>query len=362
MWPPLNPTHPHPKPTALPYPPTQDRHPDAAVKYTDVDYHVFTDAARCLLRRPGGSPYDRDTYRYTPFLAYLLLPNALGFPLWGKLLFCAADLAVGLLVLRIAGATALATGKDRDAADRLARRAAALWLLNPLVANFSTRGSADSLVAALVLATVLCLRHTYHHHPDAGKQKEDRSPQPALAGVFHGLAVHVKIYPIVFSLAYLAALPPASSPAPASSRSSITAAIGVFLRRHVTRARVVFTFTSAGTFFALTAAGYALHGAQFLREGLLHHLTRADNRHNFSPWFYPIYLDFEAEGRRRLLGLLAFIPQVLLLLAASLRLGSRDLPLCVALQTLLFVAFNKVHTWIDGHTPAPRSCLHKRGR
>lgn len=64
----------------------QDAHME--VRYTDVDYLVFSDAA--ALMAVGDSPYKRTTYRYSPLLAFLLIPNSFIHRSWGKFLFSAS--------------------------------------------------------------------------------------------------------------------------------------------------------------------------------------------------------------------------------------------------------------------------------
>lgn len=306
----------------------------STVKYTDIDYFVFSDAARFL--SDGGSPYERDTYRYTPFLAYLLLPNLWLHPAWGKVLFVIFDLLVGFLIMKISSQYKVANntplkiqpmnGFSSFFAASPPVLYASFWLYNPLVINCSTRGSADSLVSALVLATVLLVQQN----------------RPILAAAFHGAAVHFKVYPIIFSFSYLAALPESDTDGEGQDLTPIGSWRSVW--PFSTRKRLLFSVVSALTFLGLTLAAYALSGHPYLSQGLLYHLTRTDNRHNFSPWFYAIYLDFQDEERRRLLGLAAFLPQLLLLASTSLTLGPRDLPFCVAVQTMAFVAFNKVCT------------------
>lgn len=174
----------------------QDQH--GPVKYTDIDYFVFNDASTCLLsptlhphcsnaqgrHAPEwlGDPYSRSTYRYTPLLALLLTPNSFLFPSFGKLLFATCDLIVAALLYRLM--------KRRGTSSRTASNTVALtWLLNPMIANISTRGSSESVIGALVVS-VLSLA-------DQGKWHK--------AAVMYALSVHFKIFPVVYGSSLLIA-------------------------------------------------------------------------------------------------------------------------------------------------------------
>lgn len=70
--------------------------------------------------------------------------------------------------------------------------------------------------------------------------------------------------------------------------------------------RLLFTIISASVFVASVAFFYVKYGWVFLYETYLYHSIRKDNRHNFSVYFYYIYLNF--EGVTMVRAALAFLP------------------------------------------------------
>jgi GPI mannosyltransferase 1 subunit M len=247
----------------------QDAH--SPVKYTDIDYLVFTDAARFVAR--GGSPYDRETYRYTPLLAWMLVPTAWG-GRWfefGKVVFAAADLVAGWLLIRI---LSLADGGRRrrtrttitkggggggggDARGETDEKAAtgggegvmssqsahlfgAIWLLNPMVATISTRGSSEGLLGVLT----------------AGLLYAVLKKRIALAGIILGVGVHFKIYPFIWAPAILWWMDRerlGHGPGPIHA-GFVSRALGF-----VSRERIMFAVISFATFMGLNALMFSLY-------------------------------------------------------------------------------------------------------
>ena len=189
-----------------------------AVKFTDIDYHVFSDAAKYVTE--GKSPFLRPTYRYTPLLAILLTLNHYLFYSTGKLFFVACDLLAGWLIYRILTL--------QSVEERKKLVSCFLWLLNPLTATVSSRGNAESLLAVLVLAclySIMCKRLV-------------------VSAVLYGLAVHMKVFPIIYSLPLILLLDENYQDKKNNSTS--------LLKRLLNRSRMTFAIISALTFFLIT--------------------------------------------------------------------------------------------------------------
>jgi phosphatidylinositol glycan class M len=309
------------------------------MKYTDIDYLVFTDASRFIAR--GKSSYDRATYRYTPLLAWLLLPTSwetrtIPNHVWfefGKLLFAAGDIATGWLIMPI-------LAKRKGMGTERALKYASLWLLNPMVANISTRGSSEGLLAVLVVALLWAVL-----------ERKIR-----IAGLLLGLGVHFKIYPFIYAASIWWWL---GSDATAKPTDDFVSKFKAFL----TKDRMTLAIESFRTFMALNCVMYylyvahtiGLHGAwltlqsygmPFIEHSYKYHFTRIDHRHNFSVYNTLLHLNsahgsdsgFKIES-------LAFLPQILLSVGAiPFLLAKKDLASTMLAQTFAFVTFNKVCT------------------
>lgn len=219
----------------------------------------------------------------------MMLPNIYLFEGFGKLLFCATDLLIAYILFQLQGNELYC----------------AIYLFNPIVFNISTRGNADQIVALLVVCCVYFL--------------EKR--RTILAAICFGISVQFKIYPIIYAPTFFFAID------------------RLYMKKFWPE-RIKFTLISFFTTLALIIACYIQYGYEFLFETYLYHLVRSDMRHNFSIYFYQMYL---TEGANNLLSRLVFVPQLLIQIAVALRFH-QDLTFALFIQTLVFITFNKVIT------------------
>jgi phosphatidylinositol glycan class M len=248
------------------------------LRYTDIDYLVFSDAADHVIHNL--SPYARPTFRYSPLVAYVLLPNALFGRRFGKILFCLFDVATGAIIRALVPA-------------RHALFALLLWDFNPIVINISTRGNADSATAFLLVLVVLLLERRRH----------------CWAAVLFGLAVHLRLFPAFLSVTLLA-----------------------YLGYRI----IPFGVIAYATFASLNLYFFWRYGGVFLGEVFLYHLARRDYRHNFAPPWLGAYLNDEGSAAWA-------VVRVALTLAISLYFWG-DLRRSWAAVIVCFVAYNPVCT------------------
>lgn len=284
------------------------------VKYTDIDYVVFSDASHYVYQ--GLSPYTRETYRYTPLLSWFLVPNE-WWPSFGKFLFILSDIITGVLIVKL-------LQKSSKLTERKLLILSSIWLLNPMVITISTRGSSESVLTVFIMLSIYCLS----------------LKKMALSAIFLGISIHFKIYPIIYLPSILLYL--------SGSGPSVVNLPLVKLINYTNLKYLLIVLVTLGIF---NGTMYHIYGYEFLYHSYLYHLTRLDHRHNFSIYniclYYKSaqpYMDTYHEGIRNI-EKLAFIPQLLISsVLLPLFFARRNLINCFFLQTFAFVLFNKVVT------------------
>jgi len=278
------------------------------LRYTDIDYRVFTNAAQHML--DGDSPYVRPTYRYTPLLAFLLIPNVLLHNCWGKLLFSAFDLAIAIVIQKIVSKSYTNLNV-----------CAFLWLYNPLSVIISTRGNADSISCFLVL--IMLYAHMNNHY--------------VLSSICLALCVHFRLYPIICGLVFYLSI---------DNENNYASIIKTIRCRLLpTRKKITFIFGFVVSIVVMTWPWYYLYGQTFLDESYLYHVGRLDARHNFSVYFYFNYLLCSSDKTLMVYSIIMKLPRLVILLFVSFRYSrNEDLPFCVFCLTFVMVVFNTVIT------------------
>lgn len=292
------------------------------VQYTDIDYNVFTDAARHVYN--GESPYKRHTYRYSPLIAYFLTPNIFLNDDFGKVLFSIFDILITVSIKKLVQHQ---LGKARNA-SKIATYCALFWIYNPMSIGISTRGNADSLPCFFLILSLLFLqcdmiRNIFKY---------------VLSGILLGFSIHLRLYPLILSFPMYLSL----GEYRISRKTKIQDGLWSLFPN---RKQIYLTISCIVTLYSLTHIFYLKYGYEFLFETYVYHLFRKDIRHNFSVLFYYSYItkDFlSVDFVKTILQVFQFI--VLFILSLAFGIKPETLPFALFCQTVVLVIYNSVMT------------------
>lgn len=283
------------------------------VPFTDIDYKVFTYAAKDVISQQ--SPYDQQAYRYSPIVAYLFTPNVFLHPICGKIIASLFDVYLAYRIYRVV----LLTFNN----SKKALQCAQLWLYNPLPIIICTRGNVDCISSVFILLALL-----YH-----------LKQQYVWSGALLAFSVHLRLYPIIFLLPFLVTC---------NRQSSLDRL------KFTYKSKLKFLVSFAVTVATLTGAFYYIYGYKFLNASILYHILRQDIKHNFSVYSYVQYLEtyVPAIASQNLVldpklmkKLLIIVPTVVLLLAITVKYNTlKHLPFNMFCTTFVFVVMNRVLT------------------
>lgn len=352
----------------------------SSVPYTDIDYKVFTDAARHVLN--NRSPYERHTYRYSPLIALLLIPNISVHKSFGKILFCIIDVIDAFFIRLIVKSSLIffqntsktvhmanlpsVVGSSRkkskpsrgnnsghkqldDTLTFTTNLSMIIWLYNPLTVAISTRGNCDSIAVFFVLSTLYFLQCKKMYF---------------VGGLLHGIAIHFRLYPLIYSLAYFMHLSkfsfysyqdrrthPHCSTVSCNQNKQDKPEKSIFQSKYFlyfipNSDQILLILGCALSLLTLTGLFFCMYDLKFLQETYLYHFVRKDPKHNFSLYFYLQYLTAWIKNYGVWQKVLIVLPQIVLMLVFSVRYGLNkySLNFCVLTQTIVMVVYNSVLT------------------
>ena len=207
----------------------------------------------------------------------------------------------------------------------MANFGAMFWLYNPLTMIIATRGNGDAITSALVLISIYFLLKV--------REGVNEKENAIKCGIFHGLAIHFRLYPIFFSLAYFLYM----------SDFKHGSFINYFLKPN--RKQIFFVITVMKVLIFLTGIFYLLYDYKFLYESTIYHFARKDTRHNFSLYFYLQYLS--STTRVNILEkFLTFTPQLVLITLISFHFSKsrQTIQFGLFLIAFIMVTYNPVIT------------------
>lgn len=289
------------------------------IKYTDIDYHVFTNGSRNLI--DGANIYRDTEYRYTPFVALVFVPNLLVNLNFGKLVLISSDIIAAhlLYILNIYQGTHRTNSKLY----------LILWLFNPLTLAISTRGSFEPILLLIVILSLYMLVGENHF----------------IAGLLYGLSIHIKLYPVIYALPFYIYM---VHKRPYFKTQSKTI---YWLKTLSPNGNHIKFFTSCLIALSLTSyISFKYYGYPYLEQSVLYHMTRKDLQHNFSVFFYLFRLLPKFQDQLSIVG---FFLQSLGIFTISIlfsgfdynkRIRLRKLTFSLFASTYIFVSLNKVCT------------------
>lgn len=338
------------------------------LNYQDIDYLVFTDGARHSLNFE--SPYKRETFRYSPLMAYIMIPNLIISRAFGKYLFCICDVSIGILIELVLfkqndGLNSYLYTVNKSSSNLNSNnftkenvidiisqskysKESMFHIFNPLAIAICTRGSSDSLTVFFILIIIYSIEYN----------------KVILSGIFFGFIVHFRLYPVIYSGALFFYITFLTNKEQIKLKESTEKSNESMEKNFINRIKfmlkkcnffikfilnnltcknsIIFTFISILTFCSLNLFFYLIYKEEFLNEALLYHFIRKDHRHNFSIYNYLIYLTYNSY-LAKIVSLISFLPQFLLIGLITLSYSS-NINQNLILLTYIFVHFNKVIT------------------